>query len=190
VLEGVYFFRTSEYFGQFHSIQLDSQLSCQTLKLRTAAFSVQQLSLHSSFPCIASHTQPKQTGPRSVRSRSEASLLLPFLNLSNPRYTHLPQLQVHVTRAQAQNLAKLLLLATTASLLCYYTWVLRGFHGTHRTAADLCSWWNPLSSWRSCCMFSALRAAQPRAKPKAKEKWYAPPVATVEKVTLLGVPAG
>jgi hypothetical protein len=64
VLEGVYFFRTSGYFGQFHSIQLDSQLSCQTLKLGTAAFSVQQLSLHSSFPCTASHRQPKQTGPR------------------------------------------------------------------------------------------------------------------------------
>jgi hypothetical protein len=48
------------YFGQFVSIQLDSQPSHQTGKLKTAAFSAQQLSLHSSFPCTASQPQPKQ----------------------------------------------------------------------------------------------------------------------------------
>jgi hypothetical protein len=52
------------YFRQFLSIQLDSQLSYQTVKFETAAFSAQQLSLHSSFPCTASQPQPKQTGPK------------------------------------------------------------------------------------------------------------------------------
>jgi hypothetical protein len=50
------------YFRHFLCIQLDSQPSRQTLKLRTTAFPRQQLSLHSSFPCTASHRQPKQTG--------------------------------------------------------------------------------------------------------------------------------
>jgi hypothetical protein len=51
------------YFRQFLNIQLASQPSSQTVKLRTAAFSTQQLSLHSSFPHTASQLQPKQTGP-------------------------------------------------------------------------------------------------------------------------------
>jgi hypothetical protein len=38
------------------------------VKLRTAAFSGQQLSLHSSFPSTASHRQPKQTGPKSLQT--------------------------------------------------------------------------------------------------------------------------
>jgi hypothetical protein len=39
-------------------------------------------------------------------------------------------------------------------------------------------------------MFSALRAAQAESKAQSEGEGYAPPVATVEKVTLLGVPAG
>jgi hypothetical protein len=52
------------YSRQFINIQLASQLSSQTVKLETAAFPTQQLSLHSSFPSTASHRQPKQTGPK------------------------------------------------------------------------------------------------------------------------------
>jgi hypothetical protein len=37
------------------------------VKLRTAAFFGQQLSLHSSFPYTASHRQPKQTGPKNLK---------------------------------------------------------------------------------------------------------------------------
>jgi hypothetical protein len=44
------FLKVWGYFGQFFSIQLDRQLSRQTVKLRTAAFPAQQLSLDSSFP--------------------------------------------------------------------------------------------------------------------------------------------
>jgi hypothetical protein len=45
---------TLGYFRQFMRSQPDSQLSCQTVKLKTAASSAQQLFLHSSFPCTAS----------------------------------------------------------------------------------------------------------------------------------------
>jgi hypothetical protein len=45
-------------------IQQDSQPNHQTVKLKTAAFSAQQLSLHS---WTASHSQPKQTGPKLIR---------------------------------------------------------------------------------------------------------------------------
>jgi hypothetical protein len=62
-------------FRQFHNLQLDSQLSCQTAKLRTAAFPPQQLSVDSSFPCTASQPQPKQTAPKEgedIREHLEA----------------------------------------------------------------------------------------------------------------------
>jgi hypothetical protein len=69
VLSIIHVFRNMGYFRQFFSVQLDSQPSRQTVKLRTAAFSAQQLSLHSSFPYTASHRQPKQTGPWKFHHR-------------------------------------------------------------------------------------------------------------------------
>jgi hypothetical protein len=36
------------------------------VKFETKAFGAQQVSLHSSFPCTASHSQPKQTGPQAL----------------------------------------------------------------------------------------------------------------------------
>jgi hypothetical protein len=60
------FSKLKGYFGQFLITQLDSQPTHQTVKLETAAFPAQQLSLHSSFPCTASQPQPKQTGPNKA----------------------------------------------------------------------------------------------------------------------------
>jgi hypothetical protein len=61
----IHVFKTKNYgyFRQFIFSQPDSQISCQTLKLKTAAFAAQQLYLHSSFLWTASQPQPKQTGP-------------------------------------------------------------------------------------------------------------------------------
>jgi hypothetical protein len=62
------------YFRQFIFSQPDSQISCQTLKLKTAAFTTHQLSLDSQ-PATAQTNRPSAAAlpPQSVSYLSDVS---------------------------------------------------------------------------------------------------------------------